>query len=87
MADGFVDLTTEKLKTTEGVAELNRMIKFLFQNIPSDGAFVRVYQGYGSPESSVVAGVGSIYQRLDGGANTSIYVKESGTGATGWTAK
>lgn len=45
------------------------------------------FSGTGSPEGVVVAPVGSLYQRLDGGAGTSLYVKESGTGSTGWTAK
>jgi hypothetical protein len=44
-------------------------------------------RGTGTPEGSVIASVGTIYQRTDGGANTSIYVKESGTGNTGWVAK
>jgi len=44
-------------------------------------------QGNGDPNGSVVATVGSTYQRLDGGANTSFYVKESGSGNTGWAAK
>ena len=43
--------------------------------------------GTGSPESVVTAPVGSFYSRLDGGAGTSWYVKESGTGNTGWIAK
>jgi hypothetical protein len=43
--------------------------------------------GAGSPEGAVTARIGSIYQRTDGGAGTSFYVKESGTGNTGWVAK
>jgi hypothetical protein len=43
--------------------------------------------GNGSPEGAVTAPIGSIYSRLDGGAGTSFYVKESGTGNTGWVAK
>jgi hypothetical protein len=43
--------------------------------------------GTGSPEGAVTAGVGSIYTRTDGGASTTLYVKESGTGNTGWIAK
>jgi hypothetical protein len=43
--------------------------------------------GSGSPESAVTAPVGSLYSRTDGGATTSLYVKTSGTGNTGWTAK
>ena len=45
------------------------------------------YVGSGSPEGVVTAPVGSIYHRTDGGASTSLYVKESGTGNTGWIAK
>jgi hypothetical protein len=47
----------------------------------------RLYTGTGSPESVVTAPVGSLYLRQDGAANTTLYVKESGTGNTGWIAK
>ena len=47
---------------------------------------VPLFAGTGSPESVVTAPVGCIYFRRDGGAGTSIYVKESGTGSTGWIA-
>ncbi len=40
-----------------------------------------------APEGSVTANVGSIYLRTDGGAGSTFYVKESGTGNTGWVAK
>ena len=43
--------------------------------------------GTGSPENVVTAPVGTHYRRLDGGAGTSTYFKESGTGNTGWVAK
>ena len=43
--------------------------------------------GTGSPESVVTAPVGSLYSRTDGGAGTTLYVKESGIGNTGWVAK
>lgn len=49
--------------------------------------FLRGYKGSGSPEGVVTAPVGSIYLRTDGGAGTTFYVKESGTGNTGWVAK
>lgn len=47
----------------------------------------RIRWGDGTPEGVVVAPVGTIYLREDGGAGTVLYVKESGTGATGWVAK
>ena len=45
------------------------------------------FAGTGSPESVVTASVGSTFRRTDGGAGTSFYVKESGSGASGWVGK
>jgi hypothetical protein len=53
---------------------------------PGSGAPIWT-SGAGSPQSAVTAPVGSLYTRTDGGANTTLYVKESGTGNTGWVAK
>ena len=47
----------------------------------------RYLEGEGAPEGAVTASVGAVYRRLDGGAGTSLYVKESGTGDTGWVGK
>lgn len=41
--------------------------------------------GPGAP--NLTAGVGSIWRRTDGGAGTSLYVKEVGTDAAGWVGK
>lgn len=47
-----------------------------------------IFTGKGSPNGSVTASIGALYLRLDGGANTTLYVKESGTNTnSGWTAK
>lgn len=43
--------------------------------------------GSGTPESAVTAPIGSLYTRTNGGAGTTLYIKESGTGNTGWVAK
>lgn len=43
--------------------------------------------GTGTPEAAVTAPVGSLFTRSDGGANTTLYIKESGLGNTGWVAK
>ena len=54
----------------------------------SGGTTVRwIKWGTGSPEGEVTAGIGSIYLRTDGGAGTSLYVKESGVGNLGWIGK
>jgi hypothetical protein len=42
--------------------------------------------GTGSPEGVVTAPVGSLYSRTDGAADTAVYRKEVGVGATGWVA-
>lgn len=46
-----------------------------------------ILTGTGSPESVVTAAVGALYVRTDGGAATTLYVKETGAGDTGWAAK
>lgn len=47
---------------------------------------VQVRTGSGTPESAVAAVVGSLFMRTDGGSSTTLYVKESGSGNTGWVA-
>jgi hypothetical protein len=42
--------------------------------------------GTGTPEGAVAAPIGALYTRQDGGTGTTLYVKESGTGNTGWRA-
>jgi hypothetical protein len=44
-------------------------------------------EGNNTPEALVSAGAGSRYWRTNGGAVTTLYVKETGTGNTGWVAK
>lgn len=46
-----------------------------------------IRRGAGSPQGVVSAPVGTLYTRTDGGAGSTLYIKESGTGATGWVAK
>ena len=46
-----------------------------------------ISSGTGSPESVITAPVGSLFLRTDGGVSTTLYVKTSGAGSTGWTAK
>jgi hypothetical protein len=43
--------------------------------------------GSGTPEGSIIAAVGSLWRRTNGGTSTTFYVKESGTSNTGWIAK
>lgn len=43
--------------------------------------------GTGTPEGFVTAAPGSVFRRTNGGAGQALYIKESGTGNTGWVAK
>jgi hypothetical protein len=43
--------------------------------------------GRNSPEGVLTAPPGSLYTNTNGGAGTTLYVKQSGTGNTGWVAK
>jgi hypothetical protein len=43
--------------------------------------------GAGAPNGQVEAPVGSLYSRTDGGAGTTLYVKETGSDNTGWIPK
>lgn len=43
--------------------------------------------GSGSPQGVITAPPGSVYSNTAGGAGASLWVKESGTGNTGWVAK
>jgi hypothetical protein len=47
----------------------------------------KIYSGSGSPEGALTAGICSMWLRTDGGASTTLYIKESGAGNTGWVAK
>jgi hypothetical protein len=53
--------------------------------INSSGVIWRT--GSGTPEGNITAPVGSLYTRTDGGTSTTLYIKESGSGNTGWIAK
>jgi hypothetical protein len=47
----------------------------------------RILTGTGTPEGVIAAPVCSLFLRQDGTATTTLYVKTTGTGTTGWTAK
>lgn len=48
-------------------------------------ALPMIYTGNGVP--TIAADPGSLYLNKQGGAGTTLYVKESGTDETGWIAK
>jgi hypothetical protein len=48
---------------------------------------VGIYHSKASPEGVITAPPGSICRNTSGGAGTTLYVKQSGTGNTGWVGK
>lgn len=54
--------------------------------LAAGGGHTEWHSGSGTPEGSVTAPSGSFYLRTDGGSGTTLYVKESGAGDTGWAA-
>lgn len=46
-----------------------------------------IIAGINTPEGAVTAPVGSLFLRSNGGAGTSLYVKEAGAGNVGWAPK
>jgi hypothetical protein len=62
-------------------------VLYIAQETANNVAGNYLTSGTGSPQGVITATVGSLYVRTDGGANTTLYVKESGTGNTGWVAK
>jgi len=72
----FVDIKTGAL-TSVAVRFLNEVVN----------ALNYVQTGQGTPEGVITAVVGTLYLRTDGGTSTTLYVKETGAGNTGWTAK
>jgi hypothetical protein len=61
-------------------------------SITSNAGYYNAYgtawlSNIGSPEGVVTAPIGSLYTNVSGGVSTTLYVKTSGAGNTGWTAK
>lgn len=79
-----VPLTTNTVSS--GTTALRWTDSFAIQYTIGAGT-VRMLSGSGTPEGVVTAVVGSTFQRSDGGASTTLYVKQSGAGNTGWVAK
>jgi hypothetical protein len=86
LMDGFIPLGVGDLDTPAGIGRLNTMLQALFLNGVGDGVAIADFSGYGSPESVVTASVGSTYRRIDGSTGTTFYIKQTGTGNTGWVA-
>lgn len=52
-----------------------------------DALAAKIRFGTGTPEGAVTAAVGTLFLRTDGSTSTTLYIKETGAGNTGWVAK
>lgn len=75
------------LREDDNAADFFNDIRLIVKDIKILGDGIFWASGTGTPEGNLAANVGSLYSRIDGGAGTSFYVKESGTSVNGWTAK
>jgi len=80
---------TPETNNTHDIGSLLLMLRRLYVREIRTGVSgdIRILSASGSPEGIISAPVGSIYLRQDGGSGTALYVKESGTGNTGWSSK
>lgn len=86
--NGLMTMTFNPGTVSTGNVELGVKLRALATQgieMGSGGPFWRA--GADTPEGAVTAPVGSLWTRTNGGASTTLYVKESGTGNTGWIAK
>lgn len=72
----------ELLSLFQSVKEMQRTLVEAINTLDN-----RVMVGTGSPEGVVTASPGTLYLNQSGGSGTTLYVKEGGTGNTGWVAK
>lgn len=86
--------------TSSTIPALKRSTTTLQVRLGDDSAYTRLdagslmlsgavfwSSGANTPEGAVTAPIGSLFSRTNGGASTTLYVKESGAGNTGWIAK
>ena len=75
---------------TAGFANDEARVGSLLQDIIDScfAAGISFFTGAGSPAGVVTANPGSVYLNTNGGAGTTLYIKESGVGTNGgWVAK
>jgi len=84
-----VDIFLKLGVNTSAAAGIKRVGTALQIRLNDDSAFASIQSlydrvGSGTPEGAVSAPVGTTYHRTDGASGTSLYIKKSGTGNTGW---
>jgi hypothetical protein len=85
--DKYYVAVTDQMNCTIGNAVINDLkVSGITAYWTTDVPVVHM-TGTGTPEAAVPANLGSTFHRANGGAATSFYVKETGTGNTGWVGK
>lgn len=69
-----------------GDGTVRRAIRIGYGSSSGEGN-IGIFYGTSTPESVVTANIGSLFLRVDGSTSTTLYVKTTGTGNTGWTPK
>jgi hypothetical protein len=75
------NFSTQKVRVDGATGDIDTEGK-----ITLGSAGVQILTGTGDPESVHTAVVGSLFLRTDGGSATTLYVKETGSGNTGWSS-
>jgi hypothetical protein len=75
-------LTTLIQELRDELAQLQAAMQAAETDI--DGLHDAIPSGVGDPEGVFTAPVGTLYRRTDGGTNTTLYIKESGSDSSGW---
>jgi hypothetical protein len=86
---GYTEVTTgskNQLLMNNFAVDTTKATALLFNLLTTSGIRVE-HAGDNTPEGAVISGVGGLWRRTNGGAGTTLYVKESGTSNTGWVAK
>ena len=55
-------------------------------SVVNQSSNIRIQYGTSTPEGAITAGIGSLFINKSGGTGTTLYVKQTGTGNTGWAA-
>ena len=82
-SNSFYYDNVKKLETTSTGAKVTGTTQTTTVTFDSTA---QIFSDTGAPEGVQTAPVGSVYLRTGGGEGTTLYVKESGTGNTGWIA-
>lgn len=85
-AGGAIDTAFQIVRAAGGAITLARPT-IITSSLRVSNTAATITSGTGSPEGVVTAPVGSLFLRTDGGAGTTLYIKESGAGNTGWDDK